>query len=85
MLAVRIGNPDSLRACEDHAWNEVEGTIIDITATQFSSKIRGVYVGESLIYHKRIIASGLAAYREIIDWGSYWNEPNWGRLSTHWI
>lgn len=84
MLAVRLNDPSSLRACEDHVWNEIGGTVIDITATQFCSKIRGVYVGERRDFHQRIIATGLAAYREVVEWGAYEDEACWQKLSNYW-
>ena len=84
MLAVRLNDPSSLRACEDHVWNEIGSTVIDITATQFCSEIRGVYVGKRREFHRRIIASGLAAYREVIEWGAYQDEACWQKLSNYW-
>lgn len=84
MLAVRLNDPNSLRACEDHAWNEIGNTVIDITATQFCSKIRGVYVGERRDFHQIVIASGLAAYHEVVGWGTYEKEACWQKLSNYW-
>ena len=84
MLAVRLDDPKSLRVCENHAWNEIGDTVIDITATQFCSKIRGVYVGKRRDFHLTVTDYGLAAYREIIEWGAYNNEACWQKLSNYW-
>lgn len=83
MLAVEMNDLDSLRLCEDHAWNEFYGVVVDITATQFSSRIRGVYVGTPRSFHKNLVAKGLDAYREIIDWRAYRSEPEWPRLENY--
>lgn len=91
MLAVALDDISILRCRPNHAWNIVEHTIIDITATQFNylftSKIRGVYIGIPLNVHLGLgrIKSGLKAYRAITrTWGFYEEEPKWKMLSTHW-
>jgi hypothetical protein len=62
MLAVAIKSPASLRHIDNdadaHVWNVVDGTIIDITATQFNYStddpfVRGVLVTtEPRSYHR---------------------------------
>jgi hypothetical protein len=91
-LAVELGLPDSLRfgvfmkwekyagrrgrRPHEHAWNVVDGTIIDITATQFAS-LPAIYVvpvveTDRYVEQKR----GMTAARGMFNW----DYPHWERL-----
>lgn len=82
MLCERLGSVASLRLNDVHAWNVVDGVIIDITATQFYDERgandiscwRGVLVTpRRQTYHKEIEARGGAVIREICEEGWYDN------------
>lgn len=69
-LASKLGSARSLRYGDWHVWNEVDGHIIDITATQFEPAIRGVLVYEapaSRSYHASVTLRGRAVIQRAIS------------------
>jgi hypothetical protein len=76
LLASAIGKPQSLRALTNswnsHVWNVVDGTIVDITATQFTADVnfiaRGVLVTRTPRgFHRGNVARGNAVLRHVMQ------------------
>lgn len=98
MLAHRLQDVFSLRIIDNgncsHVFNVINGTIIDITATQFSQSFfgpcpgapkRGVYVSKKpLSVHRPVAGSGMYVYRWIVqDW--HYGHRTWDRITNSWI
>lgn len=102
MLAHDLGSLASLRAteghvfCQTHLYNQVEETIIDITATQFNWDIhgddplvkRGILVTTTpRSYHQNIVFEGSAVLEYVKEEGWYVGDPLervWNRLVDRW-
>ena len=85
LLAQRLGDVRTLRVYEHrygggHAWNEIGGVVVDITATQFIGG-RGIYVGSRLDFHEKPTAKGSEAKVRLLRW-DYSDEPAWARIQA---
>ena len=61
----------SLRYADSHAWNHVQDTIIDITASQFDDAINDVYVVKApspQSFHQHVELYGARVIDFIDDW-----------------
>lgn len=100
LLSIAIGDVEILRSRCDHAWAEVDGVIIDITATQFNKRrnkrhpkckngtVSGVLITKvPKTYHLDVISHGLLTYLSIVN-GNWYNEkdhPRWRWISEYWL
>lgn len=90
LLARDLNKPDSLRLNDAHCWNEFNGIIVDITATQFNGMfnkppVKGVLVTKDRQwYHDRIEKTGLLAYEELKEWYDLGDYALWYQLDSLW-
>jgi hypothetical protein len=90
LLAAAIGDVSSLRhhdlsykAWSPHVWNEIDGVVVDITASQFNDLdewqpyVRGVLVTrERRIYHDRVTGVGSVTLAYLERGGGWYDEED---------
>lgn len=87
LLSMAVHNVDILRGGQNHVWAEIEGTIIDITATQFDDDIGGVLVTRTPRYYHKENSRGRSTYMMVINnnWYNNKDHPDWERISEYWL
>lgn len=92
LLSIAVRNVKILRGGSNHIWTEVDGTIIDITATQFNFEeeeiVRGVLVTKiPRSYHEEVLYKGIDAYLEVVNhnWYDKRDHSKWDWISEYWL
>lgn len=98
LLSIALKDVEILRRNTRHVWTEVNGTIIDITASQFNDftqrdvALNGVVSGVLVTkvtktYHLDIIDQGLRTYLSVVNnnWYNEGDHPNWKWISEYWL
>lgn len=95
LLSIALKDVTILRGTTGHIWAEVQGTIVDITATQFNSfrtykhdpPVRGVLVTRTPRGYHQSTTTGMKTYLSVINnkWYSEEDHPCWKWISEYWL